>query len=119
MKRNYCFFRYGIYPITAFALSQPPPPKTRAVSPEGQSNQENSVTPSNQEDSESRRVVQVLCSIGLLDSFDAFNLIMVFRFEDCMNRQCTTTITPNDTPDGLVEELIEHRFISAVRFKIV
>ena len=74
------------------------------------------MTPSNQEDAESRRVVQVLCSIGMLETLDAFNLIMVFRFEDCMNRQCTTTITPNDTPDGLVEELIQHRFISAVSY---
>ena len=38
--------KYGIYPLTAFALSQPPPPKTRAVTPsEGPIESAQSVTP--------------------------------------------------------------------------
>ena len=43
---KYLHSRYGIYPLTAFALSQPPPPKTRAVTPsEGPNESAKSVTP--------------------------------------------------------------------------
>jgi len=88
--------KFGIYPITAFALSQPPPPKTRAVSPEAQpgapGHNETTVTPAplgknetsattgqeaNQgtqgvepepnKPGEPRRIVQMLAALGLSD----------------------------------------------------
>ena len=38
-------FRYGIYPLTAYALATPPPARTRAVTPEGPNESAQSVTP--------------------------------------------------------------------------
>lgn len=107
-------FRFGIYPITAFALSQPPPPKTRACSPESQLAPEKPDVPDPKDDQELRRLTQVLTSIGDTNETERFNVVIIARFEDGMNRQLTTQITLEDTPDVLVDELIEERFISKV-----
>ena len=45
---------------------------------------------------------------------NAFNVVLIARFEDGMNRQLTCPMTPKDTPEVLVDELIEHRFMNKV-----
>ena len=58
--------RFGIYPITAFALCQPPPPKTRACSPESQMtpDQKTDGVPDPKDELEHRRITQLFAAIG-------------------------------------------------------
>ena len=105
----------GIYPITAFALAQPAPSKTRAVSPEGPvpgAKSEGKQDEDSEDEMECRRIVQVLCSLGFTSEPDVFNCIIIARLEDAINRQLTALVTPDDGPDILVDELIEHKFVS-------
>lgn len=53
--------RNGIYPLTAFAVKQPPPPRSRAISPE-MAESVKSVTPEPL-DIESRKIVNMMCNI--------------------------------------------------------
>lgn len=55
------YFRYGIYPLTAFSARQPPAPRPRAISPETAESVK-SVTPEPL-DIETRRVVNMICSV--------------------------------------------------------
>ncbi len=104
--------KFGIHPITAFALAQPPPPKARPVSPgEGHADAEKQDQPDPEDETEVRRIVQVLCSLGFTAEEGVFNCIIIARLEDAINRQLTARITIDDEPDGLVDELIEHKFI--------
>lgn len=112
-------YRFGIYPITAFALSQPPPAKTRAVSPENQSDSDKQGDKKEStQTTETRRVAQMLASIGETDTKGVYNFIVIARLEDCMNRQMTCQITVDDGPDILANELIEHNFICPVRINL-
>lgn len=53
--------RYGVYPLTAYAPKQPPPCRSRAISPETAESVK-SVTPE-PIDIETRRVVNMMCSV--------------------------------------------------------
>lgn len=55
------FFRYGIYPLTAFGAKRPPLSRPRAISPETAESVK-SVTPE-PIDVESRKVVNMMCSV--------------------------------------------------------
>ena len=55
--------KYGIYPLTAFALSQPPPPKT-AVTPSEPNESAQSVTPDPGFEPEERWGIEFKCYIG-------------------------------------------------------
>lgn len=54
-------FRYGIYPLTAFAAKLPPPVRPRAISPEVPESVK-SVSPE-PIDTETRRVVNMMCNV--------------------------------------------------------
>lgn len=54
-------YRYGIYPLTAYAAKQPPSNRSRAISPETAESVK-SVTPE-PIDVETRRVVNMMCSV--------------------------------------------------------
>lgn len=54
-------FRNGIYPLTAFGVKQPPPPRSRAISPE-MAESVKSVTPEPL-DVESRKIVNMMCNV--------------------------------------------------------
>lgn len=58
---SFICYRYGIYPLTAYRPKQPPPPRTRAVSPE-MTESVKSVTPE-PVDIEARRVVNMMCNV--------------------------------------------------------
>ena len=105
------YFRFGIYPITAFALCQPPPPKTRAVSPENQNDPVKQDTPNPKDDSEARRFFQILASADETNVKGEINLLLYLRFEDGMNRQLSCAISTKDDPGMLADELVEVRFI--------
>jgi len=116
--------KYGIYPLTAFALAGPPPTKTRAPSPEFCHPSDKSSTPEPQ-DVENRRVLNMQCSIqpreekltdkekkSVDQSVGQLSLRILLRMEDNMNRQLSCLIAPDtDTPVNLAAELVQHGFI--------
>jgi len=109
--------KYGIYPLTAFALAQPPLCKTRATSPE--SNKSDKSCSPEPQDQENRRILKMQCTIqpkpkeGKDRGGDTsqLSLTILLRMEDNMNRQLSCLIHNTDTPDGLSHELVQHGFI--------
>eukprot|EP00092_Neocalanus_flemingeri_P011107 GFUD01011960.1.p1 GENE.GFUD01011960.1~~GFUD01011960.1.p1 ORF type:complete len:551 (-),score=163.23 GFUD01011960.1:55-1707(-) len=101
--------KFGIFPLTAFASSDPPPTAPRASSPECQKEDKKS----EQEPGENRRIVTMQCSLGEADKKDGqLSLRILLRFEDNMNRQLSCVIASNsDSPFKLAEELVQHGFI--------
>lgn len=127
--------RFGIFPITAFALSQPPPQKTRAVTPEGPSvgataekkgaasasdasraGQDGKEKADEKEVGETRRLTHAMVSVAdpVFPGAPVF-LIMIVRFEDCQNRQLHSTVRlDEDRPSDICEELVKECLISRV-----
>lgn len=105
--------KYGIYPLTAFALAQPQPSKTRAPSPECHKS-DKSCSPEPQ-DVENRRIQTMQCSIeGNQDKKDSreLSLRILLRMEDNMNRQlCCNICKATDNPVVLAAELVQYGFI--------
>ena len=146
---NQCFhvsdcFRNGIFPLTAFALTQPPHGRVRPNTPEvAESVKSESPEPT---DTETRMVVSATCqvkkgeeapSMQVLDShqcliinlsddpFEArsslktvelfiFQLTIHLRMDDRMNRQLSCEFTDADTAPGLADELVHYGFINPV-----
>ena len=92
------YHRYGIYPLTAFALSQPPPAKTRAVTPEGPKESSQSVTPEPQEP-EDRWGIEFKCYIGPPVPATPNQLTVLTKLCDGMNRQMQAHLALEDTPE--------------------
>ncbi len=135
--------RFGIFPITAFALSQPPPPKTRAVTPEGPGGLTSGAPGSEKtgpgasssdptrlpdqpdkagekdadDGGETRRLTHAMVSVADPEFPGApVFLIMIVRFEDCQNRQMHSTVELHkDKPKDICEELVKEGLISRVR----
>merc|ERR1712223_1998349 len=104
--------KYGIYPLTAFALSQPPPPKTRAVTPsEGPNESAQSVTPEPLEP-EDRWGVEFKCYIGPPVPASPTSLTLLTKLCDGMNRQMQANLSLSDTPELIAAELLEHAIIN-------
>merc|ERR1712223_1469438 len=106
--------KYGIYPLTAFALSQPPPAKTRAVTPSegecgGPSNP--SVTPEPLEPEE-RWGIEFKCYIGPPVPAAPNQLTLLTKLCDGMNRQMQAGLALTDTPENISSELLEHAIIN-------
>lgn len=105
--------KYGIYPLTAFTLSQPTPSKARAPSPESRkAAKSNSPEP---QDVENRRILTMQCSIqpseGKKES-GQLSLRILLRMEDNMNRQLSCLIARGgDSALNLAAELVQHGFI--------
>jgi len=104
--------KYGIYPLTAFALSQPPPPKTRAVTPsEGPNESTKSVTPEPLEP-ENRWGTEFKCYIGPPVPATPSQMTLVTKLCDGMNRQMQAPLTLTDTPELIATELHEQAIIN-------
>lgn len=109
--------KFGIYPLTAFAIATPVPALERPPSPESQ--QADMVSEEQQQDVENRRIQNMQCSIQ--ESGDKkektgeagqLSLRILLRFEDKMNRQLSCLIDNQmDSPVKLAEELVQHGFI--------
>ncbi|XP_059620586.1 nuclear receptor-binding protein-like isoform X1 [Phlebotomus argentipes] len=104
--------RFGVYPLTAFPAQQPPPPRPRAISPEPTESVK-SVTPEPL-DVETRKVVNMMCSVKPReDSCDlmCFQMTILLRMDDKMNRQLTCQVSQDDSATHLSEELVHLGFI--------
>lgn len=131
-----------MYPLTAYAPKQPPPCRSRAISPETAESVK-SVTPE-PIDIESRRVVNMMCSvkpreygcdllvshinhrtaspdspkcIGLNHIFNG-QMTILLRMDDKMNRQLTCQVSQDDTAMSLSHELVHLGFIHEVSYRI-
>jgi len=106
--------KYGIYPLTAFALSQPPPPKTRAVTPIEDTNgpgSNKSETPDLLEP-EDRWGIEFKCYIGPPVPQDPNQLTLLTKLCDGMNRQMQAPLSLTDTPEKIASELLGHAIIN-------
>jgi len=104
--------KYGIYPLTAFALSQPPPPKTRAVTPsEGPNESTKSVTPEPLEP-ENRWGTEFKCYIGPPVPATPSQMTLLTKLCDGMNRQMQAPLNLTDTPELIATELHEQAIIN-------
>lgn len=98
--------------MTAFALSQPPPPKTRAVTPsEGPNESAQSVTPEPQEP-EDRWGIEFKCYIGPPVPAAPTQVTLLTKMCDGMNRQMQALLSLTDTPETIAAELLEHQIIN-------
>ncbi|KAG5900512.1 hypothetical protein JTB14_010922 [Gonioctena quinquepunctata] len=104
--------RNGIYPLTAFGAKQPPPARSRAISPE-MAESVKSVTPE-PTDVETRKIINMMCDVKSKEESCDLLLTIVLRMDDKMNRQLTSCISPGDNPRILAQELVHYGFINEV-----
>ncbi|XP_064604451.1 nuclear receptor-binding protein-like isoform X2 [Liolophura sinensis] len=102
--------RNGIYPLTAFAMSQPPLARPRAVTPEVAESVK-SETPEPM-DVETRMVMQVSCEVRRAEEGAALQLELLLKMDDRMNRQLQCDMSEEDTSFGLADELVHYGFIN-------
>ncbi|GLG93338.1 Nuclear receptor-binding protein homolog, partial [Gryllus bimaculatus] len=102
--------KFGIYPLTAYAARQPPPPRPRAISPE-LAESVKSVTPE-PVDVENRRVVNMMCNVKPKDSGADLSMTLLLRMDDKMNRQLTCLVSELDSALLLAHELVHFGFIN-------
>ncbi|XP_037898885.1 nuclear receptor-binding protein homolog [Glossina fuscipes] len=102
--------KFGVYPLTAFSGKKPPHFRSRAASPE----RADSVKSASPEpvDIESRRIVNMMCSVKKLkeDSSDILMTILL-RMDDKMNRQLSCAVTEDDNAADLTQELVRLGFV--------
>merc|ERR1712240_437907 len=110
--------KFGIYPLTAFAMATPVPAIERPPSPESQ--QADLASEEQQQDVENRRIQNMQCSIQPQEKKEKeksgeagqLSLRILLRFEDKMNRQLSCLIDNQmDSPVKLADGLVQHGFI--------
>ena len=124
------FRRVGIYPI--FACSGEDAallPKVRAVTPENQADPDSYGKKPDEtgkkEEEETRRISQVLGSVGPSyvwepsckeHVYEGQRLYLILRLEDGMNRKLEALVFTTDTPEDWCSELMKHKLTAPVRF---
>lgn len=112
--------KYGIYPLTAFALAAPPPSKSEPQTPELSRHKSDKLSDPEPQDEESRRISNMQCSLlprevgaEKKDKLEAgqLSLRILLRMEDNMNRQLSCFLNTEDDPVRLAGELVQHGFI--------
>uniref|UniRef100_A0A1I8NU32 Nuclear receptor-binding protein homolog n=1 Tax=Stomoxys calcitrans TaxID=35570 RepID=A0A1I8NU32_STOCA len=102
--------KYGVYPLTAFSGKKPPHFRSRAASPE-RADSVKSATPE-PVDIESRRIVNMMCSVKKLKEGSSDILMTILlRMDDKMNRQLSCDVTESDTAADLTQELVRLGFV--------
>ncbi|XP_055377888.1 nuclear receptor-binding protein homolog isoform X2 [Condylostylus longicornis] len=101
--------RNGIFPLTAFAVTNTPFIRPRALSPETAESIK-SVTPE-PVDIEARRVVNMMCSVKTREDSCDLLMTILLRMDDKMNRQLTCQVSQDDSANLLSHELVHLGFI--------
>ncbi|KNC30189.1 hypothetical protein FF38_00832 [Lucilia cuprina] len=102
--------KFGVYPLTSFSGKKPPHFRSRAASPE-RADSVKSATPE-PVDIESRRIVNMMCSVKKLKEGSSDILMTILlRMDDKMNRQLSCDVTENDTASDLTQELVRLGFV--------
>ncbi|EDW84023.1 uncharacterized protein Dwil_GK13372 [Drosophila willistoni] len=102
--------KYGVYPLITYSGKKPPNFRSRAASPE-RADSVKSATPE-PVDTESRRIVNMMCSVKKLKE-DGNDILMtiLLRMDDKMNRQLTCQVNEDDTAEDLTSELVRLGFV--------
>lgn len=104
--------RNGIYPLTAFAMMQPPPSRPRAITPElAESVKSETPEPC---DVETRMVTTIQCGFRPPADDGKSMLYILLRMDDKMNRFLQTEWTDDLTAALMAEELVHLGFINEV-----
>lgn len=101
--------RNGVYPLTAFGstkrVAQP-----RVVTPEQVEAVKNEAK--EPAEVENRRIIRQSCQLNKLADSQSFQMTLLLRMDDQMNRQLTCEFSGEDTPKSLAEELVGFGFIN-------
>jgi len=112
--------KYGIYPLTAFALAAPPPSKSEPQTPELHRHKKDNHSDPEPQDVENRRILNMQCSLQPREfatekekkgESGQLSLRILLRMEDNMNRQLSCFLNQDDDPVKLAGELVQHGFI--------
>ena len=99
--------------MTAFALSQPPPPKTRAVTPSEGPNESGTQSETPEPlDPEERWGTEFKCYIGPPVPEVPTHVTLLTKLCDSMNRQMQALLSLDDTPEIIATELYGHTLIN-------
>jgi len=121
--------KFGIYPLTAFAMATSVPALERPASPPESHLNKDGVSEEQQQEVENRRIKNMQCCIdktgvkkekGKLPENGQLSLRILLRFEDKMNRQLSCLMDNNvDSPVKLAEELVQYGFINPMDNKAI
>ncbi|XP_026331465.1 nuclear receptor-binding protein homolog, partial [Hyposmocoma kahamanoa] len=102
--------KYGIYPLTAYGARGP---LGRAASPCERLAEAAPAASPEPRDLETRRVVNMMCSLKPHQDHAACDLLMtiLLRMDDKMNRQLTCPVSRRDSAPALARELVQLGFI--------
>lgn len=101
--------RNGVYPLTAFGSTRRVAPP-RVATPEQVESVKNEAKEAIE--LENRRVIRQSCQLNKLADSLSFQMTLLLRMDDQMNRQLTCEFTSDDTPKSLAEELVGFGFIN-------
>ncbi|XP_013788109.2 nuclear receptor-binding protein-like [Limulus polyphemus] len=102
--------RNGIYPLTAFAMPQPPVVRPRPCPPAASE----SVKSSSPEvaEVETRRIVTLMCNMKPQESGQNLLMTLLLQMDDKIHRQLSCEVTSQDTSGALAGELVHYGFIN-------
>nr|XP_023967928.1 nuclear receptor-binding protein 2 isoform X1 [Chrysemys picta bellii] len=102
--------RNGIYPLMNFAATRPQL-LPRALS-QPQEDPQKAKTPTPEPfDVETRKVVQMQCSMEMNEEKAQWHLTLLLILEDKLHRQLSYDLLPTDSSKGLASELVHYGFI--------
>uniref|UniRef100_A0A8C4VQ71 Nuclear receptor binding protein 2 n=1 Tax=Gopherus evgoodei TaxID=1825980 RepID=A0A8C4VQ71_9SAUR len=105
--------RNGIYPLMNFAATRPQL-LPRALS-QPQEDPQKAKTPTPEPfDVETRKVVQMQCSMEMNEEKTQWHLTLLLTLEDKLHRQLSYDLLPTDSSKGLASELVHYGFIHEV-----
>ncbi|KAL3867630.1 hypothetical protein ACJMK2_040508 [Sinanodonta woodiana] len=102
--------RNGIYPFPVFSMPRAPKARSRAITPE-LAESVKSETP-DPLDVETRMVTNISGHIQHQEEQPVYQLNLLLRMDDKMNRQLQCDIAQDDTATGLADELVHYGFIN-------
>ncbi|XP_048338554.1 nuclear receptor-binding protein 2 isoform X1 [Sphaerodactylus townsendi] len=102
--------RNGIYPLMNFA-SQRPPTLPRSASQAAEDAQKSTTPTPEPFDVETRKVVQMQCSVEWSEERGQWHLALLLVLEDKLHRQLSYDLRPTDRPGDLAAELVHYGFI--------
>ncbi|XP_061463280.1 nuclear receptor-binding protein 2 isoform X2 [Rhineura floridana] len=104
-------WRNGIYPLMNFATTRPHTlPRSMSQPPE---DSQKAKTPTPEPfDVETRKVVQMQCSVEWSEETRQWHLTLLLVLEDKLHRQLSYDLLPTDNPRDLAADLVHYGFIS-------
>ncbi|XP_057371956.1 nuclear receptor-binding protein-like isoform X2 [Daphnia carinata] len=109
--------KYGIYPLTVFAPVPAEACGQRPVSPD--TSVSTAAETPEPVDVEARRVSNMICDVKPKDDGAGYQMTLLLRMDDKMNRQLSSTIMKSDHALALAEELVHYGFINEVDRELV